>query len=490
MIMLVTDPDPQVIGRYALFGEIASGGMASVHYGRVSGPAGFARTVAIKRLHPHLAKEPEFVAMLLDEARLTARIRHPNVTSVIDVVVEASEVLLVMDYIHGESLSRLLRACQTTNSRPALSVISGIMVPALHGLHAAHTATSEGGEPLHIVHRDFTPQNLLIGQDGVPRIVDFGVARAVGRLQATREGQLKGKPAYMAPEQIIDDQVDARTDLFAAAVILWELLTVRRLFSASNDAAIVNRVLNRVIDPPSRVAPGIPISLDDVVMKGLARKPRDRWNSALEMAQALEVACAPATPTAVSEWVLSLAGDVLDERAATVSSVETGTPSTSLLRGQTSDGTGTALATDSGLRGGKSRKLGSRIGGVLAGMALLGVGVVIGGKSCSQTPPPRFASPAVETNLAKTTVPSASNSALSRQPNSPTADASRPESGPAEAQSPSSSVARTPLRSLPKKAPATKPAPVKSKPSANCNPPYVVDERGVVRWKRACLGKH
>ncbi|HMR11736.1 MAG TPA: serine/threonine-protein kinase, partial [Polyangiaceae bacterium] len=261
----MSESGPQEIGRYALFGEIASGGMASVHYGRVAGPAGFARTVAIKRLHPHLAKEPEFVAMLLDEARLTARIRHPNVASVVDVVVDGQGVLLVMDYVHGESLSRLMRAAVRDSVRPGLDVISGIMVPALHGLHAAHTAKSETGQPLRIVHRDFTPQNLLVGQDGVPRIVDFGVARAVGRLQATREGQLKGKPAYMAPEQILTDEVDARTDLFAAAIMLWELLTMRRLFAASNDAAAVNRVLTRIVDPPSRVVPDVPRALDAVV---------------------------------------------------------------------------------------------------------------------------------------------------------------------------------------------------------------------------------
>ena len=483
--MLVSESEPQVIGRYALYGEIAAGGMASVHYGRVAGPAGFARTVAIKRLHPHLAKEPEFVAMLLDEARLTARIRHPNVASVVDVVVDERGVLLVMDYVHGESLSRLMRAAVQDGARPGFDVISGIMVPALHGLQAAHSAKSETGQPLHIVHRDFTPQNLLVGQDGVPRIVDFGVARAVGRLQATREGQLKGKPAYMAPEQILTDEVDARADLFAASVMLWELLTMRRLFAASNDAAAVNRVLTRIVDPPSRVVPDVPRALDAVVMKGLAREPRERWQSAEEMAHALEAACSPGSATIVGRWVRSLAGDVLNERAAEVSSVETGTPSVPVKVAPVAEGTGTALTSDSN----RSHRPRRAMRGVALGagaVALLGAGILIGGRSCSAGPEPSVAagpaltSSAVETpNAASQAAGSATAPTASASSATPTPSASQPV---VESKPP---VARGTARP---KVTAKPPRPKKPAAGANCKPPYVVDERGVVRWKRECLG--
>ncbi len=481
----MSESEPQLIGRYALYGEIASGGMASVHYGRVAGPAGFARTVAIKRLHPHLAKEPEFVAMLLDEARLTARIRHPNVASVVDVVVDERGVLLVMDYVHGESLSRLMRAAVHDGARPGFDVISGIMVPALHGLRAAHCAKSETGQPLHIVHRDFTPQNLLVGQDGVPRIVDFGVARAVGRLQATREGQLKGKPAYMAPEQILTDEVDARTDLFAASVMLWELLTMRRLFAASNDAAAVNRVLTRIVDPPSRVVPDVPRALDAVVMKGLAREPKQRWQNAEEMAHALEAACTPGSATVVGAWVRSLAGEVLNERAAEVSSVETGTPSIPMGVAPAAEGTGTALTSDSN----RSRRPRRALRGMALGIgaaALLGAGILIGGRSCSAGPEPSVAAGPVSTSAsvepptsALRTVGSATAPVASATASSPAPSASQPA---AQAKPPVASGSPRP------KVTAKPSQPKKPAAGANCKPPYVVDERGVVRWKRECLG--
>src|SRR5271154_2384991 len=205
------------IGRYLLFGEIASGGMATVHFGRLSGPAGFSRTVAIKRLHPNLAKDPEFVAMFLDEARLAARIRHPNVIPTLDVVATEGEIFLVMDYVQGESLSRLIRAAVARGERIPPDMVAALMVGVLHGLHAAHEAKSDHGEPLGIVHRDVSPHNILVGTDGAARVLDFGVAKAIGRSQNTREGQIKGKLAYMAPEQV-RGSVSRRTDVYAASV--------------------------------------------------------------------------------------------------------------------------------------------------------------------------------------------------------------------------------------------------------------------------------
>src|SRR6478736_1694730 len=181
----------RVAGRYALYGEIAAGGMATVHIGRLLGPVGFARTVAIKRLHPHYAKDPEFVSMFLDEARLAARIRHPNVVPTLDVVALDGELFLVMEYVQGESFARLVREARRARLDVPPEVISAIVVGALNGLHAAHEATSERGEPLNIVHRDVTPQNILVGSDGVARLLDFGVAKAAGSLHATtRDGQI------------------------------------------------------------------------------------------------------------------------------------------------------------------------------------------------------------------------------------------------------------------------------------------------------------
>src|SRR5262249_42741983 len=153
-----------------------SGGMATVHFGRLLGPIGFSRTVAIKRLHPQLAKEPEFVAMFLDEARLAARIQHPNVVATLDIVTNDDDVLLVMEYVRGESLARLMGAWVEAGRTAETRIVAGILVGVLHGLHAAHEAKDEAGEPLGLVHRDVSPQNVLVGADGVPRVLDFGVA--------------------------------------------------------------------------------------------------------------------------------------------------------------------------------------------------------------------------------------------------------------------------------------------------------------------------
>jgi serine/threonine protein kinase len=192
----------KVVGRYAVYGKLASGGMATVHLGRLMGPAGFSRTVAIKRLHPQFAKDPDFVAMFLDEARLAARIQHQNVVATVDVVARDDELFLVMDYVRGESFSRLLRASRKQGIDIPPRVIASVMVGMLHGLHAAHEAKDERGQPLSMVHRDVSPQNVIVGVDGVPRVLDFGVAKAAARVQVTRDGQMKGKLSYMAPEQL------------------------------------------------------------------------------------------------------------------------------------------------------------------------------------------------------------------------------------------------------------------------------------------------
>ncbi|MBI4704792.1 MAG: serine/threonine protein kinase [Deltaproteobacteria bacterium] len=233
----------RIIGRFALYADIAHGGMATVHIGRLLGPVGFSRTVAIKRLHAQFARDPEFVSMFLDEARLAARIQHPNVVPVIDVVALEGELFLVMDYVHGESLARLLgllhKAGQAVPTRIAVSLLAG----ALHGLHAAHEARTERGAPLNIVHRDISPQNILVGVDGAARVVDFGIAKAAGRLQSTRDGQLKGKIMYMAPEQVGLGQVDRRTDVYAASVVLWEALAGRKLFRFDEPAAAIAHII-------------------------------------------------------------------------------------------------------------------------------------------------------------------------------------------------------------------------------------------------------
>ncbi|MEQ9319388.1 MAG: serine/threonine-protein kinase [Polyangiaceae bacterium] len=209
----------RVLGRYVLCGELASGGMATVHLARHLGPHGFCRSVAVKRLHEGHAKDPDFVAMFLDEARLASRIHHPNVASIIDVISTPSDLCLVMDYLHGESLAQLQRRAE---GKPIeVPIAAAIVVDALRGLHAAHEVTDMDGTKLELVHRDVSPQNLFVGADGVTRVLDFGIAKASSRSQVTRDGQVKGKLAYMAPEQIRSEPADRRVDVFATGVVLW-----------------------------------------------------------------------------------------------------------------------------------------------------------------------------------------------------------------------------------------------------------------------------
>ena len=314
-------PHVRFLGRYALHSELASGGMATIHLGRLLGPVGFARTVAIKRLHAQYAKDPQFVAMFLDEARLAARIRHQNVVPTLDVVALKGEIFLVMEYVHGESLSRLLAATALANGSVPPRIAVGVMLGVLHGLHAAHEAKSERGVPLDIVHRDVSPQNVLVAVDGVARVVDFGIAKAAGRLQTTGDGALKGKMAYMSPEQLLAEPVDRRTDIWAASVVLWEMLVTRRLFRLDSSGALVQALLEGAIEPPSLVG-GSPPELDPIVLRGLATAPEKRFQTAREMALALEQAHPHSSAREIADWVEAVAGEALRERAAHVEEME------------------------------------------------------------------------------------------------------------------------------------------------------------------------
>jgi eukaryotic-like serine/threonine-protein kinase len=298
--------------------------MATVHFGRLIGPAGFSRVVAIKRLHQNFAKDPDCVAMIFDEARIAARVRHPNVVATLDVVATSSETFLVMEYVHGESLARLWRATQAAGKCVEPRVVAAVMSGVLHGLHAAHEATGERGDTLDVVHRDVSPQNILVGADGVARLLDFGVARAKGRLQTTREGRVKGKLAYMPPEQFDGAPVTRQADVYAAAVVTWELLTGQRAFGGDQESAIIAAILSRPLLLPSKVAQHVPAAFDDVVARGMQRDPALRYATAREMAFDLERCVGVASMTEVFEWVQSNAQADLTRRALRIAAIELG----------------------------------------------------------------------------------------------------------------------------------------------------------------------
>jgi serine/threonine-protein kinase len=305
-------------GRYLVGDEIAAGGMATVHLGKVRGAFGFSSTVAIKRLHPSLARDPEVVAMFVDEARVASRVRHPNVVPILDVFADEGELALVMDYVEGESLARMTSPGAMVPVEIAVAIVAGV----LHGLHAAHEARDERGAALELVHRDVSPHNVLVGVDGVARLCDFGVAKAIGRHTASRNGQLKGTIAYMAPEQIQGRGVDRRTDVYGAAVLLWELLAGERLFDGESDGLVLGRVLDDRVPPPSSLCPGLPRALDAIALRGLDRNPARRFATAAEMAAALEAAVRPSGVDAVSAWVREGAATALAERAERLARLE------------------------------------------------------------------------------------------------------------------------------------------------------------------------
>jgi serine/threonine-protein kinase len=519
--------EPRIIGRYALYDEIASGGMATVHLGRLLGSAGFSRTVAIKRLHPQFAKDTDFVSMFVDEARVAARIHHPNVVSTLDVVSTDGELFLVMEYIIGESLGRLIPLTRQKGERIPPPVAATIMAGVLHGLHAAHEARDEQGVPLGIVHRDVSPQNVIVGVDGTARVLDFGVAKAAGRLQTTREGQLKGKIAYMAPEQI-QGIVDRTTDVYAASVVLWETLTAKRLFHGESEVEAMRKVLDGRVEPPSKYAADVPPALEQIILRGLDRDPANRFPTAGEMALAIEDAMPMVAASKIGRWVEQTATQRLAARIERIASME----SNSAIRGPGSANEQQLTAAfpkplseavsapsgGSGVSGVVSAPLlapqpappvspagPSRAVLIAVGLAVVAtVGAVVGGvvllkqKGHGSAPVGTLSPASTESNLPVPPLDSASTLA-------PTL----PAESPAEPTAPVATVAVTALPSVaPVKPPPAIPpvgaapahtqvpvpqarptaqAPTGPHPATDCNPPYYFNAQGDRIFKKDCL---
>lgn len=308
--------DNQSVERYELLGELATGGMATVYLGRQKGALGFSRTVAIKSMHPQLAKDPAFRAMFIDEAHLTARIRHPNVVPTLDIVQSDSKLLIIMEYVEGISLSTLIKTARERDLLIPVGVVTAIMHDVLEGLHAAHELRDDQGQPFGVVHRDVSPQNILVGVDGVARVVDFGVAKATGRSYKTQTGEIRGKVGYMSPEQMFGENLDRRVDVYAAGVVLWESLAGDRLFNAPTDAALVLLVTRGMVSPPSvargeRLAPGY----DDLVARALSQEPSARFSTTAEMSRRLLEIEKPASREEVGRFVRELAWDQISSRS-------------------------------------------------------------------------------------------------------------------------------------------------------------------------------
>jgi serine/threonine-protein kinase len=324
---------PERLGRYEVLLPIASGGMGRVFLACSTAMGGFEREVAVKITHEHLGDNLQFFTALIDEARLAGRIRHPNVVSVLDVGDTPDGVFIVMDYVEGDSVAGLRDRLAALGRRFPPEIALRILDDVLAGLHAAHELTDAEGRPLEVVHRDATPSNVLVGLDGVARISDFGVAKAASRLTRTVTGMVKGKIAYMAPEQARSGPIDRTADVWATGVMAWELLSGMRLHEGLNDFALMLKVTR---EPPPRLRhlrPDLPLALDEAVARALKMNPRDRYPTAEAFAEALahaaaEAGIAPVGARAVKAFVTPLLLPDIEarrERAARVRRVRFGT---------------------------------------------------------------------------------------------------------------------------------------------------------------------
>jgi eukaryotic-like serine/threonine-protein kinase len=309
-------PFPERVGRYELLLPIASGGMATVYLGRTSGLGGFEREVALKLTHAHLREDSVFAVSLMDEANLAGRIRHPNVVSVLDVGEDPHGVYLVMEYVEGETLAGLMRLAEELDTRLPESVSLRIADDMLAGMHAAHELRDGSGSLVGLVHRDVTPHNVLVGVDGVAKLTDFGIAKAATRLGMTATGVIKGKVAYMSPEQALGRPLDRTCDIWAAGVVLWELLSGMRLHASTNDAATLLRIVSERPPALRSVRPAVPHELAEVVGRALEMDPRARHPTAEAFAHALERAARNSFGRAERRDVGEYVRELVQERLA------------------------------------------------------------------------------------------------------------------------------------------------------------------------------
>jgi serine/threonine-protein kinase len=426
--------------------------MGAVYLGRRAGGPND-ELVAVKLSHPHLL-DSEASTVLEDEARLVAHIDDPHVVPLLSIERTEDGPLLVMPYVLGVTVAEIARAIAMAGIRVPVSIAARIALDALAGLAAVHEARGEDRTLLHIVHRDISPQNLIVGVDGRTRILDFGVAKAVGRLQkTTRDGSLKGKVAYMAPEQIHGAPIGPYTDVYALGVLLWELVAGARLFAGENEGETLRRALVSIVPSLREKRDDVPAAFDEVVARALARETRSRFTSARAMADALGLAVAPASRDEVVHWLRETCGEVLHERETFLEIARRPAPR-SALPSETSP---------LPLPPPPPRRRRSALAVLMVALVVtVGAGVAL--RRVQRSPPHEEA--VVETSAA----------AIASAP--PALPAAIPPSAPAARSSTGTS------------APLRRPATTTPRPSAlprDCVVPYTVDENGRKKFRAECL---
>ena len=491
------------VGRYILHRQIARGGMATIHIARLMGDEGFSRIVAAKRLHPEFAEDSEFVAMFLDEARIASKVHHRNVVPVLDVVTTQDEVLLVQEFVHGAPLHWLLNKTRQMKERVPVDIAVAIATQVLAGLHAAHELVDEMGTKLDVVHRDVSPQNVMIANDGTARLLDFGVAKASMAAHTTREGTYKGKLAYSAPEQL-RGHATKQSDLYALAVVLWELIVGHRMHGSQSETALVATIMTGQLPTiaetlaPEREWQAIGDdtwsqieAVDAVVRKGLAVDTSQRWTTAVEFEEALVRAVSPAAPSAVAAWVKRVGQEYLEKHDRMIAAEEASWRRTNAVPAQTTSRRTpppgelrtmprlrTAPGVDSYLRshppapeqkGGKMMValLGALVAGVAVGVVLL-VQRPPSAKSAEAAPAPAMTEPAAaaprEQPPAPPAPPAPTEKTVAKEATMPAAETVPSETEPATEPAATEPVAETtqePVKTEPAKTEPAKAAPSK-----------------------------
>ena len=466
---------PRRYGRYLVFEEFARGGMASVHLGRLVADRGFSRLVAVKMLSQDRAASSFYARALEDEARIASRVRHPNVVQPLDVVAEGDDVLYVMEYVHGVALGHLLDASRTGDGRGRLAadVAVAIMLDLLSALHAAHEAKDETGRPLGVVHRDVSPQNVLVGVDGLARLADFGVAKAMRREERTATGAVKGKAAYMSPEQQRGLPVTRQADVYAAGVVLAASLTGAPPAPADADRAAgwLRAMIARIDDA----------ALLDVVVTATKPQARERFGSAAEMAAALAT-CARASQESVGACVQDLAGEILDQRAELARRVENTEPPPTA----SSPPPAPAPAVGAPEQARSAREIGATASAATPARAsstlspfllfLLGTALALAifvGRAALLTAPTPALAPAPEPPT-------------STAPPPPTVSPASPPPSPSSVAPPGPPSARPRVRPARVAPPTSATTQSPSPPAVDCDPPFRIDAQGRKHYKPEC----
>jgi len=306
-----------VLGKYQILRLLAVGGMAELYLCRATGLGGFEKAVALKRILPGLARDPEFVEMFLDEARLTASLNHPNLIQVHDVDRTSDGYFFSMEYVHGKSLAAVLQRCAEKRRGLSMGHALFVLSEVARGLHYAHDKRGRGGQPLGTVHRDVSPGNLMLSYEGAVKIVDFGIAKAALRATKTDAGAVKGTVYYMSPEQAQGVELDRRSDVFSLGVLLYELTTGKRPFRAQNDFAVLHKLVHDAPTPPTEVRASYPPALEAIVLRALAKRPEERFATADDLRQSLDAFVREQGLSASSGTLGAFMRELFDERENT-----------------------------------------------------------------------------------------------------------------------------------------------------------------------------